>query len=313
MFTILYLGLLVMCCLTNYFHRNKQHSSDYSKICLTGMVCSGLTFLWSLMYLFDSIGTLFLFESNFEKIRVSGYESTARILYGDTIRETESLYGLTILFIFIFIAFLILSGYSFFKYRTFWQSCYKRCPKCSEKINVKAKLCHYCEYEFSEDDSIQNIQKKTNLVKSEMMNKKNIFSYYILSFKNCFNFLGKSSRREYWYTQLAESLIIFISYILMGIIAGIFQENYEGFVSLYLILIISYTIIRIIPSWSLTVRRLHDSGKSGWISLIQLIPYVGGIIIIPFMAMKSKTYENYTHISSIDTQINKQTEDEIHE
>jgi uncharacterized membrane protein YhaH (DUF805 family) len=41
-----------------------------------------------------------------------------------------------------------------------------------------------------------------------------------------------------------------------------------------------------IPSLAVTVRRLHDQDKSGWLVLLPLIPLVGGIILLVFMLLE---------------------------
>ena len=53
-----------------------------------------------------------------------------------------------------------------------------------------------------------------------------------------------------------------------------------------------YSLVILVPTWALTVRRLHDIGKSGWFALLSLIPYVGSIIIIIFAAMDSQPGPN---------------------
>lgn len=44
----------------------------------------------------------------------------------------------------------------------------------------------------------------------------------------------------------------------------------------------------IVPSTALLVRRLHDCGQSGWMALLGLIPYVGGIFILIYGLLPSK-------------------------
>ena len=90
------------------------------------------------------------------------------------------------------------------------------------------------------------------------------------AFKNYLNFSGRSNRSEFWYfflfILLANALTHFIdTYILgyhseeMGIVNGIFF------------------LVTAIPQISITIRRLHDTGKSGWwflisFTIIGLIP-----------------------------------------
>lgn len=86
-------------------------------------------------------------------------------------------------------------------------------------------------------------------------------------------FSGRATRSEFWWFHLFTSLLIYGSFFL-GI--WVYPKNPEivfgisGVVMLFLI----------IPNLSVTVRRLHDVGKSGWYLLMGLIPYVGAIILL---------------------------------
>lgn len=86
-------------------------------------------------------------------------------------------------------------------------------------------------------------------------------------------FSGRATRSEFWWFDLFTSLLIYGSFFL-GI--WVYPNNPEivfgisGVVMLFLI----------IPNLSVTVRRLHDVGKSGWYLLMGLIPYVGAIILL---------------------------------
>jgi uncharacterized membrane protein YhaH (DUF805 family) len=48
----------------------------------------------------------------------------------------------------------------------------------------------------------------------------------------------------------------------------------------------------LIPSIAVSVRRLHDSGRSAWWLLIGLVPILGGIVLLVFMALDSTPGEN---------------------
>jgi hypothetical protein len=56
-----------------------------------------------------------------------------------------------------------------------------------------------------------------------------------------------------------------------------------AFLGLYWI----YVLAALIPGIAVSVRRLHDTGRSGWYFLILLIPIIGGVIFIVFMALDS--------------------------
>ncbi len=85
-------------------------------------------------------------------------------------------------------------------------------------------------------------------------------------------FDGRAGRAEYWWFVLAN-IIIYIALLILMRISGIF-----------IILAIGFWLAIIIPSIAVAIRRLHDTNKSGWFLLISLVPFVGGIILLVFLA-----------------------------
>ena len=91
-----------------------------------------------------------------------------------------------------------------------------------------------------------------------------------LALINYTNFSGRATRREYWMFSLFYMIFCFIAGILGVVLASVTNSQ-----SLALVPIVVLILALIIPSLAVTVRRLHDVNKSGWIFLIQLIPVVG--------------------------------------
>ena len=61
-----------------------------------------------------------------------------------------------------------------------------------------------------------------------------------------------------------------------------------------------YALVMFIPGLAVTVRRLHDVGKSGWMYLIVLIPLIGVIWLIVLVVTDSSPGENRYGISPKD-------------
>lgn len=57
-------------------------------------------------------------------------------------------------------------------------------------------------------------------------------------------------------------------------------------------LIFVWAIAVLLPSIAVTVRRLHDAGYSGWIYLLGLVPYVGGLVLFIFALLSSQPVDN---------------------
>lgn len=112
--------------------------------------------------------------------------------------------------------------------------------------------------------------------------------WYLEVLKKYAVFTGRARRREYWMFTLINSLIIFG----LGFIAT-FTGDINGPVSeLAVVVAIGYYIGIIGPVLSVSVRRLHDTGRSGWWLLIALVPLVGSIAVLVFMVLDSQQGPN---------------------
>ncbi len=93
--------------------------------------------------------------------------------------------------------------------------------------------------------------------------------------KTCFTkyveFKGRAGRPEYWW--------FFLSYVIAYVVALIIAGAAKAPILAFIILIAYF-----LPLLAAAVRRLHDTGRSGWWYLISLIPLVGVIILIVFLA-----------------------------
>lgn len=90
-------------------------------------------------------------------------------------------------------------------------------------------------------------------------------------------FEGRAGRKEYWYFCLFNFLIM----VVLGIPALLFyySQNNTAF-SIFLSLMVLYELFVFLPSLAVTVRRLHDGGRSGAWVLILLIPTVGQVLML---------------------------------
>ena len=85
-------------------------------------------------------------------------------------------------------------------------------------------------------------------------------------------FEGRAGRAEYWWFFLANLIISLVLQVLAGASDAL------------LILAVVYSLAVLIPGLAVAVRRLHDTNKSGWWILISLVPLVGVIVLIVFLA-----------------------------
>lgn len=104
--------------------------------------------------------------------------------------------------------------------------------------------------------------------------------WYMKVLKNYVGFQGRARRKEYWMFFLFNFLFtILLSLIetmlgLGGILSGI------------------YGLAVLIPSIAVSVRRLHDIGRTGWWMLLSFIPVIGLIVLLVFAVLDSQPGEN---------------------
>lgn len=105
-----------------------------------------------------------------------------------------------------------------------------------------------------------------------------------MAFDSYCRFQGRSSRSEYWWWVLFVTILSFCIGIIEGILGFSMTavQTTSGILSLVLLL----------PGLGLSVRRLHDIGKSGWWVLLGFIPVVGAIILIIWFAQNSQMQDN---------------------
>jgi uncharacterized membrane protein YhaH (DUF805 family) len=119
---------------------------------------------------------------------------------------------------------------------------------------------------------------------------------YLHVLRNYATFTGRARRREYWLFWLINTAISFVLQLLLiplGLNLGSPSStpDLQGLSPLAVIvvaLVVLYSLAILVPGIAVTVRRLHDAGYSGWFCLISLIPIVGGIVMIVFLATDSK-------------------------
>ena len=109
-------------------------------------------------------------------------------------------------------------------------------------------------------------------------------------------FKGRSRRSEYWWIQLFLVLtnlaVAAIDLALMdGDVERFIANGGGGIVGLIWIL------VTIVPALAVLVRRLHDTGKTGWWALIGFVPLIGGIVLLVFTVLDSDAGENKFGVS----------------
>jgi len=104
--------------------------------------------------------------------------------------------------------------------------------------------------------------------------------WYIEALKKYAVFSGRARRKEYW------------MFYLMSIIVAVLLVFFEIIFRTPGLLTKIYPFTMVIPNISVSVRRLHDTDRSGWWFLINLVPVIGSIFFLFFTIEDSAPGEN---------------------
>ena len=89
-------------------------------------------------------------------------------------------------------------------------------------------------------------------------------------FTRYFDFSGRSTRSEYWW--------FFLFLVLGGLLGVVLSPIASGL----------FTLATLVPSTAVATRRLHDTRRSGWWQLIVLVPLLGIIVLLVFLAQEGR-------------------------
>jgi uncharacterized membrane protein YhaH (DUF805 family) len=119
--------------------------------------------------------------------------------------------------------------------------------------------------------------------------------YYLQVLKNYAGFIGRARRSEYWYFVLFNLIFAVIAMIIDNLLDTTFKFDLGeyGSTSLpYGYVYIAYALVVFIPGLAVSVRRLHDVGKSGWFLLVSLIPLAGAIWLLVILCTEGENRPN---------------------
>lgn len=105
-------------------------------------------------------------------------------------------------------------------------------------------------------------------------------NWYLDVLKKYAVFSGRARRKEYW------------MFILFNLIVSIVLAVADLSLGSPLVLYYIYSLAVLLPSLAVSVRRLHDTDRSGWWMLLMFLPIVGPIVLFIFFLFDSSPQEN---------------------
>ena len=176
------------------------------------------------------------------------------------------------------------------------------CSQCGNNVGESSRFCEKCgasvkgnggEASSSHGNFSNNANTAQDQVKKIGISlidiHKNLLTNYV-------NFNGRARRKEFWHTSLTICgvmiVLAVISMIMLGVAIAGESEMLMILGTIPLLAVGIYSLAVCLPLLALEVRRLHDTGKSGWFLLLGLIPYIGSVVIFVFTLLDSQPGEN---------------------
>lgn len=103
----------------------------------------------------------------------------------------------------------------------------------------------------------------------------------ILPLRRYAQFEGRSTRKEFWMFMLIYVAVVLVSAVFSGIS-----------LALGLAVLMLSSMALFIPFIAVQIRRFHDQDRSGWLALLNLIPYAGIISILVLMTAEGTKGDN---------------------
>lgn len=182
----------------------------------------------------------------------------------------------------------------------------KRCPYCGEEILAVAKKCKHCGEWLDENAQVSEPQltsvpepvceptptpepekapvneQKEATPTAMPVRKPGFFEYYFIDLfiRRYADFKGKTSRRQFWMGGLCFVLLLLTLFCIDLATGLMFVCTLVG------------TLALTVPFAAAAIRRLHDTGRSGWWFLIQYVPVVGPIWLLVLLCQKGETRDD---------------------
>jgi uncharacterized membrane protein YhaH (DUF805 family) len=105
-------------------------------------------------------------------------------------------------------------------------------------------------------------------------------NWYFRAWERYVDFYGRSQRAEFWFFTLCNAAVT----IALDWICNFFFHSRLPYVL--------YSLAVLIPGLAVSIRRLHDTDRTGWWLLLSLVPIIGWIVLIVFYCQDSQPTDN---------------------
>ncbi len=105
---------------------------------------------------------------------------------------------------------------------------------------------------------------------------------------------GRAGRSEYWWYYLVNVIVYMVLWgVAVALSTTMSQSTQDSVIPLgWAVIVLLWCLFNVTPTITVTVRRLHDVGMSGWYYFLQLIPSVGSLVLFVITLLPGKQGSN---------------------
>ena len=106
------------------------------------------------------------------------------------------------------------------------------------------------------------------------------------------DFSTRASRKEFWSFALFYWFLCLAMFMISILVDVVFEHSFQMFRLMVGVSVI-IALLLMVPTYAVCVRRLHDTGRTGWWLLLYFIPYIGAIALLIMLCRKSDEDNKY--------------------
>jgi len=106
------------------------------------------------------------------------------------------------------------------------------------------------------------------------------------------DFSTRASRKEFWSFALFYWFLCLAMFMISILVDVVFEHSFQMFRLMVGVSVI-IALLLMVPTYAVCVRRLHDTGRSGWWILLYFIPWIGTIALVIMLCRKSDEDNKY--------------------
>ena len=106
------------------------------------------------------------------------------------------------------------------------------------------------------------------------------------------DFSTRASRKEFWSFALFYWFLCLAMFMISILVDVVFEHSFQMF-RLTVGVSVIIALLLMVPTYAVCVRRLHDTGRSGWWILLYFIPCIGAIALLIMLCRESDEDNKY--------------------